>query len=300
VPANILIVGAGAVGQVFAWLLQQGGAKVSFYVKPQHSLAPSLVLFPQAKRRVVLSGFERFTSAQEVAQRSWDQIWVTVPADALLGEWFPQLLKATGDASWVTMAPESEGQVPAARLVIGAIPYMAWQSPLPGDASEPGVAYWIPPLARVPLSGENLRVEAILALLRGGELPGQRVKDAAKSGRPMTAVLIPLVAALEAEGWSLRGFRGPWARLAAQSAQEALAIVRATGPARWLAHGWVLQAVLKIVAWIVPFDLERYLRYHFTKVGAQTRLLLSRWQGEARAQGLPSPRIDELARHLGA
>ena len=39
----------------------------------------------------------------------------------------------------------------------------------------------------------------------------------------------------------------------------------------------MLRLVLAAAPRLVPFDLERFLEVHFTKVGAQTRLFLDDW-----------------------
>lgn len=297
-PAKILIVGAGAVGQVFALHLSRGGGEIAFLVKPSHPLEAELRLFPQARGRATLSGFRRLTSAEEVARERWDQVWLAVPSNALSGAWLPELLEATGDATVVALAPESEASVPDERLVLGAIPFMAWQQPLPGGSGEPGVAYWVPPLARIPLSGLEERVKPVAELVTAGGLPIRRVADTAKLGAPVNAALIPLVAALELAGWSLRAFRGRWPRLAASAAREAMRLTGVPPAFGWLVRAWSLRWVLWLTSRTVPFDLEAYLRYHFTKVGTQTRVLLGCWLERGRAKGLPVPSIEQLVRQL--
>jgi hypothetical protein len=49
---------------------------------------------------------------------------------------------------------------------------------------------------------------------------------------------------------------------------------------------------------LAPFDLERYLRHHFTKVGEQTRLMLDDLIGEGAARGLPVTRLRRLRASL--
>ncbi len=297
---EVLVVGAGAVGQVFALHLQRGGAKVSFFVRPQHALPPQLTLFPEVKGRAVLEGFERLSAPAEVSKRRFDQIWLAVPSNTLHGPWLPELLRATGDATVVALAPESEGNVPPERRVLGVITFVAWQRPLPGEAGETGVAFWFPPLARVPLSGPKERVDAVYALLEAGGLRPQRVEDAGKMAAPLTALLMATVAGMESAGWTVRGFRGHWAKLAAGGAREALRLAGAPAPFRLAAHGWLLATGLGLGKRVVPFDLEGYFRYHFTKVGAQTRELLRHWLAQASAQRLATPNLQALLQGIEA
>jgi 2-dehydropantoate 2-reductase len=51
--------------------------------------------------------------------------------------------------------------------------------------------------------------------------------------------------------------------------------------------GWSLPRLL-------PFDLWHYLESHFTKVGAQTRLVLDGWIAEGAGRGLPVKRLKVL------
>ncbi len=296
---QVLIVGAGAVGQAFALHLARGGCELAFLVKPQHSLDPSLRLFSHRRGAETLSGFQRLSTDSEVAARPWDQVWLAVPSDALDGGWLPRLLAATGTATVVALGPEGQSRIPADRLVVGAIPFAAWQQPLPGEDAERGIAWWVPPGARVPLSGDEARVGPIFQALKAGGLPAQRVVDAAATGAPVTALLIPMVAGLELAGWSISSFRGAVASLAAASAREAFRISEARGPLLWLARGWVLRAVLRLGSRFLPFNFESYLRYHFTKVGSQTRALLDAWVARANARHLPASSVEQLRRQLG-
>ncbi len=297
----MLVVGAGAVGQVFAWHLAQGGAALSFFVRPQHLLPEQLPLFLGAQHRVVLEGFGRLTSIDQVRETGpWQQVWLTVPSTRLSEPWLPQLLAAAPDATFVALAPEGEEHLPAERRVVGAIPFMAWQTPLPGETHEPGVACWFPPLARVPFSGGSDRVKEVIALAKRGGLATQHVADTSKLGAPFTALLMASVAALEGAGWALRDFRGTWPELAARAARE---VMQGHGDnALWslAAHGWFLRAVMAVGAKAVPFNLEAYLRFHFTKVGEQSRVLFREWVARGRARGTPTVALEQLLAALEA
>jgi hypothetical protein len=298
VTTEVLVVGAGAVGQVFALHLQRAGAKISFFVRPKHALPSRLPLFPQVKGRAALEGFARLTRPEEVAARRFDQVWLAVPSDSLGGAWVAELLAAIGDATVVVLAPEGDGGAPRERLVLGAIPFLAWQHPLPGEQGEPGLAFWIPPLARVPLSGPRARVDGVFALLKAGGLRPQRVADAAKTAAPVTALLMAMVAGLEAAGWTVRGFRGRWARVSAGGAREALRLADASPVWKLGGQGWLLATILWLGARVLPFDLEGYLRYHFTKVGAQTRVLLRGWLTHGAERKLPTSNLEQLLRAI--
>ena len=53
-----------------------------------------------------------------------------------------------------------------------------------------------------------------------------------------------------------------------------------------------IRLVLRVAPWVMPFDLETYLGYHFTKVGDQTRHHLDTLTEVGQERGLP---IDAIA-----
>ena len=61
----------------------------------------------------------------------------------------------------------------------------------------------------------------------------------------------------------------------------------------------VLWLVGALMPWLAPFDLETYFRYHFTKVGDQTRLMLATYRERAAARGSDHDALDRLLAALG-
>ncbi len=156
---RVLIVGAGAVGQVFAHHLARGGAEIMLLVKPKHAdLARRGFAVHRRRRGGVDSARVRadvLTSTAEAARTRWDAVLLCVPSTALAdARWLRELAAATGDATVVSFGPglDDATRVIAAcgaeRTVAGAIGLMAWASPLAGarDDTPPGTAYWLPPL----------------------------------------------------------------------------------------------------------------------------------------------------------
>jgi 2-dehydropantoate 2-reductase len=102
--------------------------------------------------------------------------------------------------------------------------------------------------------------------------------------------MVPYIAALDAADWSPRAPLG----LAARASAEAVATLGGKlAPPAWLAG-----LALRVLPLVVPFDLGDYLRAHFTKVGAQTRLMLDGWIARGEARQLPVARLRELRRSL--
>ena len=136
-------------------------------------------------------------------------------------------------------------------------------------------------------------------LARGG-CPAVGKKDINVTSAFGSAVLMPLVAGLEAMRWSLRAFRGSDVPpLVAGAAREATAITAVTlGVRRPLLGFLVTGLAFRLAAWLAPklapFDLEAYLKHHFSKVGEQTRLLFAEYAESAAKRGLASDALSSL------
>ncbi len=78
-----------------------------------------------------------------------------------------------------------------------------------------------------------------------------------------------------------------------RGAREALAVAAVSAGRAPLAlsllvtRGWLLRVGLWFARRLAPFPIETYLRAHFTKVGAQTRLILDSLIERGAAAGLP-------------
>jgi 2-dehydropantoate 2-reductase len=307
---KVLIVGAGAVGQTYGLHLQRGGASVSFFVKPKYADAvrAGLTLYPlnggQGPAR--LEGAGVVTEVEEVAAEQWDQVWLAVSAPALGGEWLGTLIAAAGDALVVLLMPGLEerrrlGQhVPEERLVCGMISLIAYQAPLPGERrfDAPGLAFWFPPMGPSPFCGA--RAAEVVSALRAGGQPARQVKDVGAQASFGSAVLMPILLALEAADWRFARLKeGTGLALAARGMAEALAVVSGELGQRppWLLRGLgplPIRLILDLGPRVLPLDLEVYLAYHFVKVAEQTRQMVARYIALGEAQGRPTPALREL------
>ena len=309
---KILVVGAGAVGQVYASHLRKSGAFVALHVKPKYAEAcqRGLTLYNlRLLRRHTVETFQPddvYVRLDEVAGQRWDQVWLCVSTAALEGEWLDPLLEAIGDATVVCPQPglhvldRIAEIVPPQQVVCATIGFIGYQAPLPGEALDPGVAYLFPPLVATRVSGHPDRADPVAAALRRGGCPARVVRDARATLAYSSAFLMPHVTALEGAGWTFEDLRhGPWLRLAARASSEAMRVVRATLGVRLPWYRIFLQPslvrLLTLVAPpLLPFDLERYTRYHFTKVGNQSRLLMQGLYEGAREHGVEAPGLTEL------
>jgi 2-dehydropantoate 2-reductase len=309
---KILIVGAGAVGQVYGWHLHAAGHDVTFFVKEKYraEVAGGLVLHRLgygAPHRQDWPQVNAMSSVAEVAAQRWDQVWLTLASDALRGELAAQVLGAVGDATVICLQPDLEdGDYVRARLaapaqlVQGLITFISYQSPLPGKPGPEGVAYFLPPLAPGLFAGAATRVQSVVQALRAGGLAAKPVADFAKAAAGAPALLQPLIAALETNAWKLGTLPGSEAlALGLAASREALAVAaREAG-----ASTFALRQLLRPLLWrllvpvsrqLLPLDLETYLHYHFSKVGVQTRLMLDTYVRLGQRHGLPVAALQRL------
>lgn len=293
---KVLIVGAGALGQVFGSWLASGGAQVSYLVKPgREKWADGGVSVSRLRSgRAPVAGRlvpHQVMSVMRESAGVWDMVWLCVDSGALRGEAIAQLREASAGATIVTIGQDSGDLVTLARLwpeerIVQVTPTMlAFPSPS-------GMAYWTPPGAAIGVSGA--RAPQVVAALRAGGARARRVQRAG-TGEMTAARMIPFIAALEQAGWSL-----PRLDDAAAAGREAVAVVAAQHGRRAAlsAPAWAARLALRALPRLLPFDLWQYLESHFTKVGAQTRLMLDGWIAEGTGRGLPVKHLKVLREGL--
>lgn len=315
---RVLIVGAGAVGQVYGAALAQGGATVAFLVKPEHAepgrqgfaTYPLHEADPWRPRRLLVPVY---TQLEPVAAERWDLIMPAVSGPALRGPWLGPSLEATPGAAVALLhagmadaRARVEAAAPGRPLTLGVIPFMAWHTPQPGEpAPEPGTAWWLPPLTRARFEGDPATTDALVALLNAGGLPAAHAAGVSATGAFGTLVLSLHMAALERAGWSFARLRaGDGLSLARRAIDEAAPIV---GDEQGLPVPWaltllrpaVMSLVTRLLPLLTPHDAEQFFKVHFTKVGAQTRDHLERWLAAGRTAGRPTPALSALRADLG-
>ena len=307
---KILIVGAGAVGQVFGYHLAQGGADVTFLVKDKYvdECRRGFTLYKLPKTEPL-----KWTGAGVVTSPAgtWDQIYITVSSTALRGgTWFAELAAATGDATIVVLQPGLEDRafveqhVAQQRIVDGTINFLSYHAPLPGETrfAQAGTAYWFFP-GKAPFSGE--RAGDVVRALAAGKLPAKRVKDVPRTSAFPSAILGAFVAALEAADWSFKKMRGDGlAKLGARAARQAVRVVeherghRAPLGMRMAARATMFRVLTRIAPRVAPVDLETYMKVHFTKVGDQMHEGLATYIARGTAAGLDVASLEDLRKRL--
>ena len=312
---EVLLVGAGAVGQVYGRHLQLGGARTSFYVRPKaaEAIRDGMTMYPLRKKDerepVVYRADAVYTDLAKVAERRWDQVWLCLPTTALDPAWLAEIAAAVGRATVVALPPGMDSferiqTAFAGRPVVSAlIGMISYQAPLPGETvPRPGMAYLFPPGRPSAFGGPE--ASAVVQALRAGGCPAKEDPNAGAASAFGSGLLMPNIAALETAGWSIAKLRrGDHLDLAAAASREAMAVAAArmgVDPpmVRELIRGPILKLAWAAVPHLLPIDVETYVAYHFTKVGEQTRELLEEYRREGEARGLPTEAIVKLAAAL--
>lgn len=321
-PARILLVGAGAVGQVYGLCLQRGGARVDYLVRPKYveELAAGVTLYEihgkRGRRPVPFVPHRVFGSTAALEDHRYDQVWLCISTAALdkalssKRSDISQLLTRLHGAGLVVLQPGADvrdriaTRIPAAQIVDGGIAMVAYQAPLvegelggerEGEVNAPGIAFV---LAKSPFTGHA--AETIVKLLRAGGCPAEVKENARAFGAHSSATLMPVIVALEGAGWKIAGLRRDrWGELAAKGGDEARAVTEARlGVSPPTPMTFIGTSALKLASFaaprLAPFDLEIYLQYHFSKVRDQTRLLTDRFIDDGARLGVPTPALREL------
>ena len=296
---KILIVGCGAVGQVYGLALQNAGVSLAYLDRPEtvDKLKETLTqgglpLYQlSSERRHVpiphrLEHFQVVSNLEESRSFGPDQVWFATPSQVYYTEWFREFLGKVPARQVVCFIPEGprpefilEGE--AMRMVFGGTTFMAWQGDLSGGGGRvEGVNFWLSPLA-IPLVGPEAACSEVEQQLRHAGFRVSIGKPGSRQQAAVTALMTTFVAGLELGGWTLRGFRSsPWLRKAAAACGEA---ILGQLPAASLFQKALLGTpILSLAFWLatlllprlVPFSLEKYLDFHYHKTRAQTVSLL--------------------------
>jgi hypothetical protein len=309
---NVLIVGAGAVGVVYGRHLQMAGAKLSFYVREKYveQVQSGMIVYPLNEHKdwkpVKFQEYEVLSTVEQVKKERFDQVWLAVSSTAIRAEWLDPFIEACGDATIVSLTPGLEDYeflvkgIPAERLCSGLITFISYQAPLATETIEPaGIAYWFPPLSKNPFSGPAEPVKQLVSFLNKGGCPAKKLKDTNAASAMPSSMLMPHLVALEGADWSFKGLRNSdLLKLGSKAARQAMAIAgKKVGKSPWYRGAicpLTLRMIMGMAPRVIPFDIETYLRYHFTKVGDQTRLYIDTYLKYGEEYQMPHDAIQEL------
>ena len=312
---KILIVGGGAVGQVFGYLLHRGGADITYLLKPQYlqeAQESGFTLYnARSGKRYSFDDFDCIENLTE--QSSFDQVWITVASDACCGNWWQQLVAQIKDATVVYFQPDLENKqriTTASQVVQGMIQFIAYQSPLPNEtnpqwAQQVGVTYYTFPLTAMAIfAPRNETTKSIQQILARAHVKVSLASAEWLSFRyaKIAALSIPAMAVLETVDWKLSHFRQR-SSLARQAIRQALQVVCAHYQKRYWCYGpliflfcWILGYSNHLTSAKVP--MERFLQFHFEKVGPQTRLMLRQYIQHGNDLSMDTNVLDQLLNKL--
>lgn len=304
-----LLVGAGAVGLTYGKHLARGGAKVSYLVKPKYEAAARAGFTVHRLNAKVTERFEGFGVVTDVATiqpGDFDQIWLCISSDVLRTPMIEALLQRLGSGTLVAFQPGLldhawlAERVPPEQLVQGLIAFIAYPAPLPKEDRAEGTAWWFPPLSKSPFSGA--RAALAVAPLKAGGCPAKVASKVQDRTAFASSLMMPIIAALETAEWKFeRLFNTDALAMGTAASRQANAIAApgGLGLVRWLAgRRWLLRLVAAVGSRIMPFNLEIYLKVHFSKVGAQTALMLATYTQRGKEMGKPTDAIEALRARL--
>jgi hypothetical protein len=321
---KVLLVGCGAVGQVFGLCLQKAGVELGFYARPasadrlrqalENGGMPLYQISHLHRRDPIVHRLQNYQVVTDVAESRRfqpDQIWFTTPSPVYYSEWFREFLRSVPFERAVVFAPEGRRSefLPASgdqdRLVFGGITFVSWQGELEGGGGQPdGVNFWLPPLA-IPIVGTEQACREVERLLNKAGFRASIGERDSRTQASVTAMMTAFVAGLELSGWSFGAFRkSPWLQRAALGSREA-ALSQLSGAGmltRMLtgilcsSSGLFLDTFTLPV--LFPFDLEKYLKFHYLKTRDQTLALLDLFARDGKERELPVANIQLLLRGL--
>jgi len=313
-PKKILLVGAGAVGQVFGKFLADAGNDISFLIKEKYvdEMAKGVVLYNlnRDSKRIApqrFSSYKTLTSWQDAAAHTWDMIVLCIPTTALHSDGFDfaGLKLALKNSTLVILQPGPAGMelvkqhIAETQIVQGMITLWSYPTPLPGEQTAlPGMAYWTPPLAPMPFAGQDERRSAVVQTFIRAKIKAKSVQDLSARSLYVMAVFKVFLTALEASGWTFDAMRQDAAMIERmlKANQEAFQSISAKHQvklpvwSKWVAP-WMVKSFLRVAPWIAPVDLEQLLQTHFTKLKPQTKLFVNTYIEHAQEKGISAQQL---------
>lgn len=313
---NILLIGAGAVGQVYGKYLADAGNNVSFLIKDKYvdEMAKGVILYninrdKLRKQPVKFAQYQTVTSWQAAAGTAWDMIILCISSSALHdGLDFEGIKQAVGNATVVMLQPGPEDvalvkhHISEQQVVQGMITLASYHTPMPGEQTAmPGTAYWLPPFVPMPFAGPVDRRSDVIQTFIKARIPAKSIQDMRETSLFSTAFFMVFLTALEASGWKFKSLRKDTAMIermltANREAFDAISAkhhVNAPFWAKWVSP-WMVKSLLKVAPHAAPFDLETFFEMHFTKVKTQTKLFVNTYIAHAKETGVPAQQLTLL------
>ena len=310
---KVAIIGSGAVAAVLAQHLTLAGDDVTFVVRnpaSPNARQPRAIHRLRGLRRGVETSSQELPVASTVPSGT-HEVWLCTASNAASDPWLRELLgtlsRGTRVLSWLPgagIADELRDHLPRGLdLAEGEVSFLSFQAPLRNETTPTdGIGYWTPGLGAILDCSRAGRAAA--QRLRQGGLPAVVLPGFDVCAPALAAFTTVAVAVLEIEGWNRNAFRRRSERTLAARAIRQAAQSGVAHPSR--RRGDAGEGLAKAVLWVLPriptralpFDLDAYLEFHFSKVGEQTRHLLRRWARQAARDGTRAAELDLVIERL--
>lgn len=313
---KVLVVGAGAVGQVYGYYFYLGGCEVSFLVREKYhqEVAQGMTFFPLNKGKnpdpVFFKKYSVISNLPELAKTNWDLIVITLPSDALYTPWLGEFAsKVNKTATIISLQPGTYDReeickyFSSDKVISGMISLIAFSTPLGTEGPRiKGMAYWFPPVMKAFFDGEKVQLAKIVSTLQKGGFPATK-KSFLKNPAEMifaSTFLTLFIRVLELNDWKLSAFyRSEVSSSLKGSTQEAFKVIanKFSVKVPWvpsLLSAFLISSLIKFSLWLMPFDLEIYFKIHFTKVGVQMKRNRLELLNEAQGLKLSIPMLEKL------
>jgi 2-dehydropantoate 2-reductase len=316
---SILIVGAGAVGQVYAQQFARAGHDVHLFLKEKYVAEAqqgfTLYHLNEDKKRIKPITFKNFHCHSDwstVAERQWHQIWLCMSSTGFAQMDLQPLVQAVGDATIVVLQPGPDDiqrvkdTVGAERVVSGMINMISYHTPLATETvAKEGIAFWIPPLIPMPVEGDHARAEVVIETLKQSKIPASYQAGYAAKGIHGNAFLMVFLAALEINNWQYKSLAANKAdlKMMIDAQQEAFAALSqhygTSAPyALTCVKSWMISPLMTASRYIAPLDMETYMQAHFSKVRSQTVAILQLFIDRAQQYQLKHESLSALVAQM--
>lgn len=312
---KVLIIGAGAVGLVYGYLLSKTGASITFLVKENQieQLRSGVTLFninadKTYSSPLSYSNLHLITALPE--KSDFDMVLFCISSVALQTFDFGSLKNnIANNTSLVCLQPglHDYSKIAASfssdRIVEGQISVISFALPLTGEATAANqYAFWFPPFASMLFVGSKDRVSEISNLFKQAGIATKKLYS--RNHKPVfsSTFLVALTTVLALNKWSFSALRKneTHIRLICQLMKE-IATALASYHNKKMPFGlsiigtpWVLKLLLRFLPSLVPFDLETFIKNHFTKVKQQTDLHLNNYYQVGKKEKIATEALELL------
>ena len=303
---NILIVGAGAVGQVYGYHFQRSGHNVSYLIKEkyQQQLDQGMVLYhlnrdKKLQNPLSFNHYQLLCDWPQHDAHNFDLIVLTIPSNALRQLPFDKILACTQGKVPLLMLQPSEADleilrsnIPGQVIAEGLISLIAYQTPLLDDHNpalsqipqKEGIAYYLPPMSMPVSSTDQSLAKKLAQVFHQSGIKAKPSHSAIDDSKLPSAFLMTFLCCLEAADWQLQKLaKSPDLLQDLSAAQRFYLPGRLSSAAgrslftvvsQLFLRPWFYKVMIRLAPVFVPLPLEAYLKFHFGKVRTQTLLYM--------------------------